>query len=175
MRRKKHQTSKKIFVVLFLVAFGVSAAVAYEYFFKPDPKTPTPVDYPTNPVTPSNTPTSPDAPTNQDDNNKKVTPYEGENPNTSDSLTGNIVYAGPAGNDLMIRVDIDQYVNGTCKLTLSGATNYEATTNLIADVSTSTCAGFDIPLSSLASGHYYINIRLTAGDKTGTITGEADV
>ncbi len=169
MRRKKHQTSKKIFVVLFLVAFGVSAAVAYEYFFKPEAKTPTPANQPTTPVT------SPDTPDTPDDSNKKVTPYEGGNPNASESLTGNIIYAGAAGDNLMIRVDIDQYVSGTCKLTLSGATNYETTANLIADVSTSTCAGFDIPLSSLASGHYYINIRLTAGDKTGTITGEVDV
>jgi len=172
MRRKKHQTGKKIFIVLFLIAFGVSAAVAYEYFFKPEAKTPTPANQPTTPVTPSNTPSNPNTP---DDGGKKVTQYEGENPNTKDSLTGNIVYAGPAGNTLMIRVDIDQYVTGTCQLTLSGTTNYEATANLIADVSTSTCAGFDIPLSSLTSGHYYINIRLTAGDKTGTITGEVDV
>jgi hypothetical protein len=173
MRRKKHQASKKIFIVLFLAAFGVSAAVAYEYFFKPETKTPTPANQPTAPVTPSNTP---DTPTTPSDNNKKVTPYEGENPNASESLGGNITYAGPAGDNLMIRVDIDQYVSGTCWLTLSnGGTNYEATVNLIADVSTSTCAGFDIPLNNLTSGHYNINIRLTAGDKTGTITGEVDI
>ena len=161
MRRKKHQTGKKIFIVLFLAAFGVSAAVAYEYFFKPETKTPAPANQPTTPVT------SPDTPDTPDDNNKKVTPYEGGNPNASESLTGNIIYAGTAGGNLMIRVDIDQYVSGTCWLTLSnGGTNYEATVNLVADVSTSTCAGFDIPLGNLTSGHYNINIRLTAGDKT---------
>ena len=107
---------------------------------------------------------------------KTPTQNDGEDPNTLDSLTGTVTTARVSGSNLILRVNINQYLTaGTCNLILthqaSGAT-YAASANLIASASTSTCEGFDIPVSELSSGTYGIKINIASGDKTGIITGE---
>ena len=103
--------------------------------------------------------------------------YDGENPNSFDSLTGNITYVGFSGEKFMIRISIDQYLSsGTCSLTISdGDNSFEETATIIPEASTSTCEGFDIPKSdlSLVSDNIEILINISSGDKTGTITGVA--
>ena len=51
---------------------------------------------------------------------KKVPQYDGETPNTSKTLTGIITYADVMGDDLIIRVNIDQFLlTGTCNIIVS--------------------------------------------------------
>lgn len=108
---------------------------------------------------------------------KKVVQYDGTDPNKNNDLTGVITYAGASGNNLMIRVNIDQYLSdGSCSLSLlsNGGVVYGDTAKIVASASTATCEGFDIPVSEVGSGNYEIVINLSSYDKTGAIKGEVN-
>lgn len=103
---------------------------------------------------------------------EKVTQYEGENPNDMGELTGVISSASVDGDQLVIMATVDQYLNGSCALTLTGKNTgdvYEITSNLLADVSTSYCEPFYVPVSSLMQDNYEIKIKLSGNGKTGYI------
>lgn len=91
------------------------------------------------------------------------------------SLTGTITTARLSGDKLIIRVSIDQYLSsGICTLTLSdSASSISRTASIIPEVSTSTCEGFDLPVSELSSlvPPINININLSSGDLVGELTG----
>lgn len=107
---------------------------------------------------------------------EQVAAYEGGDPNQNNQLTGVLTYASVSGGVLKIRVNIDQYLDsGTCRLSLGGVTEYSDVANVVSSASTSTCEGFDIPVSELASGTYKITIDLNSGDKKGIIEGEVSV
>lgn len=109
---------------------------------------------------------------------EKVKQYEGEDPNTTEEITGVITYAGVSGEKLMIRVNIDQYLSGgSCALSLlkNGATVYTDTAGISGVVETATCEGFDVPTSALGTGEIEIIITVSAEGKGGTIKGEAKI
>lgn len=109
---------------------------------------------------------------------EKVPQYDGSDPNSAEELSGAITYAGVQDGVLMIRMNIDQYLNsGECELTLkkAGATIYSSIAKIIGSASTSTCEGFDVPIGGLGGGKIEININLKADSKKGTIRGEVDV
>ena len=116
--------------------------------------------------------------TTEEEPPKKVVQYTGEDPNKSDDLTGVITYAGVNNGTLTIRTNIDQYLSeGTCELILErdSATIYNSRVDIWADVSTSTCKGYDVPVSELGGGNVQIIINLTSSDRTGVIRGEVEV
>lgn len=118
------------------------------------------------------------ATTNSDDpNDKTPRQYEGPDVNTLDYLSGVITYADAIDNELIISTTIDQYLStGTCELTLTqGSKTVSRTASIIANPSSSTCDGFNIPLNEFNSGTWNINIKLTSGDKNGIIAGEVDL
>ena len=110
---------------------------------------------------------------------EKVIPIqnEGEDPNQLESLTGNLTTNRVSNGKLILRVNINQYLStGICNLTLtSGSNTITKTANIVAVASTSTCEGFDVPVSELSSGAWQISINIQSGDKTGTITGEQNI
>ena len=106
---------------------------------------------------------------------KKVKQYEGEDPNKAEELSGAITYAGVNNGRLMIGMNIDQYLgDGKCELSLirDGKVIYSADSKIMAEVSTSTCDGYSVPVNSLGSGNTEIVIKLYSGEKNGTIRGE---
>lgn len=115
-----------------------------------------------------------------DDNTGGRTPtqYEGANPNNNSSLTGIINYKSVVNNTLQIRTTINQYLDeGSCILTLNGPNGqtYTNSVNIIANPSSSTCYGFDIPLDLIQAdqdkrrGEWTINIHMTSGTRTGDL------
>ncbi|MBQ3445501.1 hypothetical protein IJG29_02125 [Candidatus Saccharibacteria bacterium] len=103
---------------------------------------------------------------------------EAENEAKYDEITGVITYAGVAGDNLMIRVNIDQYVTGgQCELALraEGGSVYSDAAPIIDAAATATCEGFNVPLAGLPSGELNIVIYLAAGDKTGEIRGSVNL
>lgn len=115
---------------------------------------------------------------------EKVVQYEGEDPNTEAGLSGVVTYAGVSGDKLMVRVSIDQYLTaGTCELSLKkdGVVIYSDTAGIIGSAATSSCEGFDIPVSSLGAngatgvGKIEMEIKISAGGKSGVIRGEAEI
>lgn len=107
---------------------------------------------------------------------KKVVQYEGEDPNIQEELTGVVTYAGVNGDNLMIRVNIDQYLeSGNCELSLvRNGVAYSDTANIVGSAATATCEGFNVPVSGLG-GDYEIVIKINSGDKTGTINGKVEI
>ena len=108
---------------------------------------------------------------------EKVVQYEGEDPNDLEELTGVVTYAGVVDGNLMIRVNIDQFLSGgSCTLSLikEGSNVYSETTEIVSMVSTSTCDGFDV-VQGLSSGNYNIVIILNSEGKTGRISGEVSI
>ena len=127
-----------------------------------------------------------DSQTADDDptNGGKTPPrYEGGSVQDSDTLTGNISGISVAGNNLSIRVTINQYItdpDGRCELTLtapSGAT-YDYWSDLIQNPQTTSCYGWDIPLSDFGgsvSGHWTAKVVVNGNGRTGTFTQEVDL
>ena len=97
--------------------------------------------------------------------------YEGSNANTSEGLTGVITTKSVMGDNLVIRNTVDQLVNGgTCTLTLtSGSKIITKTAEIVQNPSSSTCAGFDIPITELGKGSWSIEIKVSSGDKSMTL------
>ena len=115
---------------------------------------------------------------NVDSEKKKVEQYDGEDPNKAETLSGVVTYAGVSGDKLMIRVNIDQYLEGgECGLTLSraGTSIYSSIANVVGNASTATCEGFDVPINELGGGVAEINININSGERSGTIRGEVNI
>ena len=109
---------------------------------------------------------------------EEIKQYDGDDPNISDSLTGVISYAGVSGSDLIIRVNIDQYLaSGDCKLVLikDGSAIYNRTVAIESSVSTSTCDGFKVPVAELPSGGLSVEVSLDSEGKYGKIVGETTI
>jgi hypothetical protein len=109
---------------------------------------------------------------------KKVKQYEGEDPNEKDTLTGVVTYAGVVEDELVIRINIDQYLyEGDCSLELSrsGIVVYNARAMITATATTATCEGFNIPVNEIGNGEIMITIKVDAGGKTGIISGGVEI
>ncbi len=116
--------------------------------------------------------------TSDNGDNKTPIQNDGDDPNAMESLTGVITMAELSNGMVRIRVNIDQYLaSGTCKLDMrsNSGTTFTDSAIIIPSSSTSTCEGFDIPVLSLSSGHWNININLESNNKTGTITGDINI
>lgn len=108
----------------------------------------------------------------------KVIQYDGDNPNEAETLSGAITFAGVTENILMIRVNIDQYLeSGECELTLrkGNDTIYNSIASIIGGPSTATCEGFDVSTAGLGGGKIQIDINLNANGRSGVIRGEANI
>jgi flagellar basal body-associated protein FliL len=89
------------------------------------------------------------------------------------TLSAYITAKNIVGDTLQIRTQIDQYLtSGTCRITIG---SYSATAGIVQNPSSSSCAGWDIPLSQLGSGSQTINISIASGDKSATIVGEVSL
>lgn len=112
---------------------------------------------------------------NGENDEKKVVQYEGNDPNLNEELSGSVTYAGILNDKIIIRVNIDQYLSeGNCTLSLMSDETavYNENVKIINSASTATCEGFDIPVSNIGEGSYNIVIKLSSGDKIGSIKGE---
>ena len=109
---------------------------------------------------------------------EEVKQYDGGDPNMSEELTGVISYTGVNDGNLIVRVNIDQYLlSGNCELSLMN-NSIIVYSNVVAiedSVSTSTCSGFSIPISELPSGSFIVEVILKSGNKYGKISGEVVV
>lgn len=103
--------------------------------------------------------------------------YEGDNTNRSNSLTGVITTKSVASGSLTIRNTINQLVDtGSCKLTLtSGSRTVTRSVEIIQNPSSSTCAGFDVPVAELGQGQWSIQIDITSGDKQATLKDTVNI
>lgn len=109
---------------------------------------------------------------------QKAPQYEGESPNKSETLTGLITYADVVNDELVMRVNIDQFLqSGNCDLTMSrnGVTYYTQSVAIQESVTTSTCDGYKIPVSELSKGDFTVEIDLDSDGKSGKIVGKVRI
>jgi len=103
----------------------------------------------------------------------------GNSSSDNNGITGSINYASATDDTLKVRVTITELLNsGTCTLTLSNATTGSSTTykaDIIANPSSSTCDGFNIPTKNLAKGDYNISVHLSSGDKSGVASSKVTI
>lgn len=180
MVKKQKKNKKWLYWLLMLVLFMLAAVIVYlvwnAYFKKNDEgQSLTPVSEVTEIE-------EQEEPQKQDDIETPIKPkveqYDGEDPNDSDELSGAITYAGVNDDRLIIRVNIDQYLNiGECKLDVKrgDVVIHEEVVEIVDSASTASCAGFDVPVELVGGGMADIEIHLDSGDKTGLIKGEVDI
>lgn len=182
-QKRKNKSKKWIFWILLAVVFVVAGVVAYfvgRTFFKDQAGILEPENQ-TEQIEESSMVEIEDGQDNTDDEDadmpeSKVKQFEGGDPNKLPELTGVINRINVNENGVLeIRADIAQYLsNGTCELIMQqdGATIYNNSAVIVPLATTSTCDGFDVPVSQLGAGNYQIIINMSAGEKTGTLTGE---
>lgn len=111
---------------------------------------------------------------------EKMEQYESEKTETEvNEYTGVLNYVAVNGDKLVVRVSIDQYVNGgTCTLSLRQNEKevYREVANVADVVSTATCEGFDVPLAEIgASGKLDVVVNVNAVGKSGVISGKVEI
>ena len=124
-----------------------------------------------------------DYPINNNSESEKNTPPKKDSgtdkPVTSSALTGTINFKTVTSDTLALRTTIYQMIDGgDCTLTLTRTTDGKVVTKnakIVANPSSATCNGFDIPLTELGPGKWSINIILSSGGKSGSIMGEVSI
>ena len=177
-----------LFYVFLLVILATGIIFAVKHFAKttpPPPPAPSTTQTSTSSSSTTTKPSSTDAPSTSSSDpststdGKTPTQYDGADPNQNSAITGSLTTVRFNGDQLTIRVNIDQYLSsGTCSLLISDGAGKQIETSapIIPSASTSTCEGFDLSAAALSglSRPFNLTINLTSGDKTGTITGVAE-
>ncbi len=180
-QKNKSTTKKPLLVVFLVLLLVIGAGVAFAYSKNLWPFSKISVDRSTT-TTPRITDTQNQSsqkseqstpPVPEDPSKKSPEQHEGDNPNSAASIWGVINYSQVINNTLSIRVTIDQHLSsGNCTLRLSkGSTTVTQQAEIVTNPSSSTCKGFDIPVSQLEKGEWNIDVNVTADNKSGTITG----
>ena len=162
-----------VFIILLIALAGLGAAKLITYLTRSSSDistSDTPSPTPHQEInTPSDTPDN-----NSNEGKPLIIQNEGTDPNTLENITGAITTSRVSGEKFILRLSIDQFLTtGTCSLKMtSGDLVYSTSAPIIADASTSTCEGFDIPISALSSGRWVYVVDFTSETKTGSITGE---
>ena len=114
---------------------------------------------------------------NQQKTNTVNSTPEAEQPGTSDSLDISFTALNQNGDIVQIRSLSTQNISGSCKLTAVNKTvskSYSAPTQSYAN--STTCAGFDIPVSDLGGGTWNLTLLVTSSDgKTGSSSAKIEV
>ena len=93
-------------------------------------------------------------------------------------LSGAITFAQVVDNKLVVRINIDQYLNsGECVFTIknNGSVVHSSVAGIVGNASTATCEGFDIETSKLGNGKVELIVELDGDGKKGLISGEASI
>lgn len=180
-RRKNHKWLWGIIFLVLIAGAVVVAIMVRNNFFNDNSNK-------SEPGNSSNT-VSPDKPKDDtkkeddkktDDTPKKedVPQYTGDNPNKAETLSGVISYADVSGDDLVIRVNIDQFLSeGNCTINIvkNGSVAFTQTVGIVESVSTSTCDGYKIPTSTLPKGDLQLEVLVQSGNRSGKITSRVRI
>lgn len=178
IQKKKRFSGKKLFLIIGGVVLLLTAYSALAYttsnlwpFIPATQSQQTESDGSPSSEPQEQTPNTP--PTN--DNNVK----EQSNNTSTPQAAGDLIISAAAQNEgiVQIRALIGSVVGtGTCALTLSSGTNtVTRSVGIQALPSSSTCQGFDIPVSELTPGVWDILITASYNSQTVSVTGKVEV
>jgi len=101
-----------------------------------------------------------------------------QNGSSKPTVGADITAANQNSDVLQVRMLIQAVTSaGTCTLSMTGPGNrtYLATASVQAQPSSTTCKGFDIPISSLAPGSWAITINFSNDDYTATASKQVSI
>lgn len=107
---------------------------------------------------------------------KPIQNYEGSI--DKNSITGVFNSKSVSNGILVIRVTFNQLLRtGACDLTLTNTAGKTVTktANVIANPSSSSCMGFDIPVSELGNGEWNIQLKVKSGDLNGIFNEKVEI
>ena len=112
-----------------------------------------------------------------DENEKHINDPQTKPENQSSQINGFITSKNVLENYLMLRIQINELLpEGNCLLELSGNGNLVTkTSEIINSATSSSCYGFDIPLSELSNGIWQVKITIKSGDRIGIISGDVTI
>lgn len=179
---KKKTSKKPLIVVISTLLVIIIGWLLYTYHYQTWPFTtnksqtsPTnsKIDY--SPPSGDQTKTGADVKSQIANSDKDSASSSQSSPTSQPSTLGVSITTVQPGQTVRIRTIIDTVTSsGKCKLNMSGPNGktYTATAATQAMASSSTCQGFDIPMTSLSSGDWQISITVTDGSSTGSATTE---
>ena len=94
------------------------------------------------------------------------------------AVTGEFTMLEQSGSTVRIRTILSGVSSGgSCVLTMSGPSGgtYSATSQVQALASSSTCQGFDVPVSNLKTGKWTVSVKVTMAGDTAVLEGEVDI
>lgn len=103
--------------------------------------------------------------------------FEGEDPNTAETLSGSISRAEVIQGTLRVYATIAQSLDsGTCTLIMTdnSGEEYSFVSDIEMNVTTAMC-NFEENIDYAAPGTWNLEILLESGDKVGTITGSVEI
>ncbi len=164
-----------IIIVVFLLA--VAGFLYYTHHFRTWPFQPSTTDSRTDNGVSYSTSTSEQSKTGND--LKETVGDAAKNGNTGDQPSTTTIpvtiTAVQPGSTVYIRANIERVSStGVCKLTMNGPNGktYSASAPTQPLASSSTCQGFNVPMSNLVPGVWRISITVEDGSATGTATTE---
>lgn len=173
--KKRYSISiKKILLVILLIllSFLLILIVVYPYIKPSLDKQADISNNQTNTQTPNSQQNNTLQETAQNRESEKKPLQTVENPpSQSNNVSGVISYKNVNDGQLILRTTINQALSsGSCTLTMK---NRDKTLTKSADIvqnpSSSSCMGFNIPISELTSGSWTINIKINSGTLSGEI------
>ncbi|HEY0965732.1 MAG TPA: hypothetical protein VGE13_04620 [Candidatus Saccharimonadales bacterium] len=182
---KKSNRSKKLVIVIILLLLVLAGGYgAYAIYSKPGQSAPknedanstnSNVSTPTDEQNeePPSTVTTNNSSKPQSSDDAKETPTSSDNDTTRNDLSVSLSSVQQHGSTLQVRTLINEVTDeGTCTLSLEkDGKKITRSTTVQALPSSSTCKGFDIDVSALATGQWNIVVNVTAGSSKGTAKG----
>lgn len=177
--QKQKKSIKKILLISGGIALLIAGTIGAMALTSTGPfsKTGTTNDSSTN--TSSSTDESDQTPVTDPGNQKEDEPTEKTPTNNQptdepekDTLVASITAANQGDSTFQVRTLIESVdTSGTCSLTATkGTKKITKSSGIQALASSSTCKGFDIPLSELSNGEWKLSITINASSKKATLT-----
>jgi len=177
MKIVPRKQNRKKWLTASIVTFVVLAALATVYvlfFYRRD--APQNQETPEPQPTVNYNPASSDQTSDGNTTKEKIAESSKESSiDTTSTVTVVITSAQSSGQNFMVRTTVDTVNStGSCTLTMKDTSghSYQATAQVQALASSSTCQGFTVPLSSLSSGTWNVTIKYTDGSTSGQATKE---
>jgi len=179
IQNHKNKISKKV-VLIVVVILLIAAGIAGYYYLQFSKNNTSPNTTGTQDTTEKkvndinlNNPTNEQVQAGKDTKKDTVNNSTPDTPTPSESsFNATITAANQNGSLLQVRTLIDTLsTKGTCELTLSqGSKVVVKTADIQASANSSTCKGFDVPVSELSSGDWKLSLKVTIGTQTSTAT-----
>jgi len=177
IKNKKHK--KLLIIISIITVFLISIAAVYFYSQNINSKVSTPPNNSSKNKTDKVNVIDLNKPTTEEINAGNVVKKETVNNITPNEPSFNITISAANQNDniMQIRTLIDTTISsGTCELIMKqGDKIVSKAADIQSLASTSTCKGFDIPISELSSGNWNLTISATSGAQTNTVSKDIQV